>query len=118
MKAAFLTLAYVAGSLQAAAVAAATTDDAPIIEELVVSAHPLSGEGLAQPTTLLDGDDLHEALSGTLGETLINQPGVHSASFGAAVGRPVIHGLGGSRVKVMEDRIDAMDVSVSSPDHA
>ncbi|MGE0626073.1 MAG: TonB-dependent receptor, partial [Pseudomonadales bacterium] len=42
----------------------------------------------------------------------------HSASFGAAVGRPVIHGLGGSRVKVMEDRIDAMDVSVSSPDHA
>ena len=29
----------------------------------------------------------------------------------------MIRGLGGPRVKVMEDRIDSLDVSVSSPDH-
>ena len=30
----------------------------------------------------------------------------------------MIHGLGGPRVKVMEDRIDSLDVSVTSADHA
>ncbi len=88
------------------------------IEEMVVIAHPLSGEGFAQPTSVLDGEELNRAVAGTLGETLINQPGIHSATFGQAVGRPVIRGMSGPRVKVMEDRIDSMDVSVSSPDHA
>ena len=88
------------------------------IEEMVVTAHPLSGEGLAQPVSVLEGEALDRALSATLGETLVNQPGIHSATFGPAVGRPVIRGLSGPRVKVMEDRIDTMDVSVSSPDHA
>lgn len=96
----------------------AAPERADFIEEMVVTAHPLSGEGLAQPTTVLDGEELNRAVAGTLGETLINQPGVHSATFGQAVGRPVIRGMSGPRVKVMEDRIDSMDVSVSSPDHA
>jgi iron complex outermembrane receptor protein len=90
----------------------------PIVEELIVIAHPLSSEGLAQPSSVLEGDRLQRAAAATLGETLVNQPGVHNSSFGQAVGRPVIHGLGGPRVRIMEDRIDAMDVSVSSPDHA
>lgn len=97
---------------------APATGERHVIEEMVVIAHPLSGEGLAQPTSILDGAALDRAVAGTLGETLVNQPGIHSASFGQAVGRPVIRGMSGPRVKVMEDRIDAMDVSVSSPDHA
>ena len=108
--------------LAAASIHAASSDDAAaesvIYEELVVTAHPLSAEGLAQPTSVLDGDALSRAQAATLGETLINQPGIHSSTFGQAVGRPVIRGMGGPRVKVMEDRIDSMDVSVSSPDHA
>ncbi len=88
------------------------------IEEIVVTAHPLSGEGLSQPADLLSGDELERKKAATIGETLANQPGIHSAQFGAAVSRPVIHGLGGPRVRVMEDRIDALDVSVTSADHA
>ncbi|MEM1404529.1 MAG: TonB-dependent receptor [Pseudomonadota bacterium] len=88
------------------------------IEEVVIRAHPLSGEGLAQPVAVLAGDELQRALAGSLGETLQDVPGIHSSSFGQAVGRPVIRGLGGPRVKTTEDRIDSMDVSVSSPDHA
>lgn len=87
------------------------------IEEVVVRAHPLSAEGLAQPAAVLSGSELERALAPSLGETLQNVPGVHSASFGQAVGRPVIRGLGGPRVKVLEDRIDSLDASVSSPDH-
>ncbi len=113
-----LCTAYHTHAHAASGDSAQTQAQADFVEEMVVTAHPLSGEGLAQPTSILQGEELNRALAGTLGETLINQPGVHSATFGAAVGRPVIRGLGGPRVKLMEDRIDSMDVSVSSPDHA
>ncbi len=88
-----------------------------LVEEVVVRAHPLSAKGLAQPIAMLTGQDLERALAPSIGETLQNIPGVHNAAFGQAVGRPVIRGLAGPRVKVMEDRIDSLDVSVSSPDH-
>lgn len=87
------------------------------IDEVVVRAHPLAAENLAQPVSTLRGDELDRALAPSIAETLRNVPGVHSSSFGQAVGRPVIRGLGGARVKTLEDRIDSMDVSVSSPDH-
>ena len=87
------------------------------IDEVVVRAHPLSAETLAQPVATLRGRELERALAPSIAETLRSIPGVHSASFGQAVGRPVIRGLGGARIKTMEDRIDSMDVSVSSPDH-
>ena len=80
------------------AVAAQTPPDERI-EEVLVRAHPLSAEGLAQPIAVLSGDALKRALAPSLGETLHDVPGVHSASFGQAVGRPVIRGLGGPRVK-------------------
>ncbi|MBL4672900.1 MAG: TonB-dependent receptor [Arenicella sp.] len=88
------------------------------LEEVVVRAHLLSDQGLSQSTDVLSGDELFEQLQGSLGETLANVPGVRNASFGGAVGRPVIHGLGGARVKTTEDRIDSLDVSVTSADHA
>lgn len=87
-------------------------------EEIIVQAHPLSAEGLASPYDVLQGAELERKRGPTLGETLAAQPGIHNSSFGAASGRPVIHGLDGPRVRVMEDRIDAMDVSVTSADHA
>ena len=89
-----------------------------MIEDVMVVAHPLSGEGLSQAVDVLEGAELERKLSTNIGTTLSKQPGIHSASFGSAVGRPVIHGLGGPRVKIMEDRIDTLDVSVTSGDHA
>lgn len=89
----------------------------PQIEEMVISAHPLSAEGLAQPASLLSTEKLQRVVASSLGESLVSIPGVHSSSFGQAVGRPVIRGLGGPRVKTLEDRIDSLDVSVTSPDH-
>ncbi len=88
------------------------------IGEVVVTGHPLSGEGLSQASKVLSGAELERKVSTNIGETLANEPGIHSSSFGKAVGRPVIHGLGGPRVRVMEDRIDALDISVTSADHA
>ena len=88
------------------------------IEEIVILGHPLSAEGLAMPADVLAGEELERKLADTLGDTVAAEPGIHNGSFGIAVGRPVIHGLGGARVRIMEDRIDSMDVSVTSGDHA
>jgi iron complex outermembrane receptor protein len=46
------------------------------------------------------------------------EPGVSSSSFGPAAGRPVIRGLGGDRIRVLENGVGTQDVSNSSPDHA
>ncbi len=111
--------------LLAAAVVAASAsaeenaqDQGVILEEIIVTAHPLSGEGLSQSSKVLQGVELDRKRATNIGETLAREPGIHSAQFGNAVGRPVIHGLGGPRVRVMEDRIDTLDVSVTSADHA
>ncbi len=88
------------------------------IEELVIVAHPLSAEGLSQASDVLTGRELEQKVAENIGATLEREPGIHSAQFGNAVGRPVIHGLGGPRVRIMEDRIDTLDVSVTSADHA
>ena len=87
------------------------------IEEVVVIGHPLSGEGFSQAVEVLVGDELERKAAYSIGATVGSQPGVHNSSFGAAVGRPVIHGLDGARVRVMVDRIDTMDVSVTGSDH-
>lgn len=109
----------VAMALATATAAAESADNAnDEIEELIVTAHPLSGEGLSQAATLLTGAELDRKRAESIGATLASEPGIHNAAFGSAVGRPVVHGLGGPRVKVMEDRIDTMDVSVTSADHA
>jgi len=54
----------------------------------------------------------------TLGDTLAELPGITSSSFGPGASRPVIRGLGGPRVRILQDGIGIQDASVSSPDHA
>ncbi len=68
--------------------------------------------------TRLKGDTLRLQQSDTLGKTLENQMGVSNASFGPGVGIPVIRGLTGSRVRIMQDGIGSHDASGISPDHA
>ena len=105
-----------ASAAQAQDAQPARVDDG--IEEVVVRAHPLSAQGLAQASLVVEGEELRRNMSVAIGETLARQPGIHNASFGPAAGRPVVRGLSGPRVRVMEDRLDTLDVSVTSVDHA
>jgi iron complex outermembrane receptor protein len=89
-----------------------------LLEEIVVRAHPLRAEQLAQSYRVLQGDELARSLDANLGAVVGQLPGVSTSFFGQAVGRPVIHGLGGARVRVMEDHIASLDASVLSEDHA
>ena len=102
----------------ASAVEAPDNEQPSEIEEVIVLAHPLARDGLAQPSDVLEADELERKAVDNIGATVGNEPGIHNSSYGVGAGRPVIHGLSGARVRVMEDQIDTFDVSVSSGDHA
>lgn len=89
-------------------------------DEVVVVGTPRheSAAELAQSVTVLSGESLERAQNLNLGETLAGELGVNSSYFGAGASRPIIRGLAGTRVRMMEDGIDAMDVSTISVDHA
>lgn len=73
---------------------------------------------LAQSITVLGDETLQRIQSANLGETLAGELGVSASAFSAAASRPIIRGLAGARVKMMEDGIDSLDVSSVSVDHA
>lgn len=59
-----------------------------------------------------------EARGETLGDYLENETFVDSASYGPAVGRPVVKGMDGYRVGVTNGNIVLNDLSAMSQDHA
>lgn len=66
----------------------------------------------------LKSDELFEEGKIGLGDSLNGQAGVHSTQFGVGASRPVIRGLGGDRIKILQNGIGVLDVSGTSPDHA
>lgn len=93
-------------------------DDSPQIQEVLVTLplHHEQGES-AFSLSAYSGDKLQRISAGTIGETLAHQPGIANASFGPAVGRPVIRGQSGARVLVLQNGMGSSDVSSVSPDH-
>ena len=69
-------------------------------------------------TSTLKGRTLRLQQGDTLGHTLHEELGVSNASFGPGVGIPVIRGLTGSRVRILQSGIGTHDATTLSPDHA
>lgn len=93
----------------------------PPVPRVVVTATPFGageGEQILTPAKILAGDELRDKLGASLGETLSHELGVTASGFGAGASRPIIRGLEGSRVKVMENGMTVSDVSGLSNDHA
>ena len=86
-------------------------------EVLSVSADARSQFEAFQPTSVLAGQELQKQLETSVGSTLESQPGVASRSFGPAPARPVIRGLGGDRVLILQDGQRMADLSSQSGDH-
>lgn len=106
--------------LLCAALVVPTTYAQHEVEEIRVIAtpHERTIAELAQSVSVLGSDELQRAQNANIGETLAEQLGMSASSFGAAASRPIIRGLAGARVKLMEDGIDSLDVSTVSVDHA
>ena len=96
------------------------TSAATKLEEIVVTSSALRENSLevAQPTVVLGGDELRRDMAASLGDTLSGELGVNSTYFGPSSSQPVIRGLGGYRVQVLQDGAAALDVSTLSQDHA
>ena len=89
------------------------------VEEVVVTASLTNQtvSDLQDPLHVVDGEDVAAGGVQSLGETLDELLGVYSADFGAAVGQPVIRGMSGSRVRVLENGVVVRDVAALGPDH-
>jgi iron complex outermembrane receptor protein len=86
----------------------------------VVTGNPLGSElfDLAPPVSVLQGQDLLLRRRSTLGETLDGLPGVSSTYFGPNASRPVIRGLDGDRIRILQNGAGVLDASSLSFDHA
>lgn len=99
---------------QASAAAAAPAAHATVL----ITGNPLGATQLAQPAEVLTGEALARRRAGTLGETLDGLPGVGSSGFGPQAGRPVIRGLDGDRIRLLDNGGASADASNLSFDHA
>lgn len=69
-------------------------------------------------TNVLSDARLDRAVDVTVAATIRGTPGVAMASMGPATGRPVVRGLSGDRVLILEDGQRPGDLSSTSMDHA
>jgi iron complex outermembrane receptor protein len=79
-----------------------------------VGADPLN---LVQSTVELSGAELQRSLASTIAQTLANEPGM-AVRFNGAAATPVIRGLSGERILVLQDGDRAADLSSAAADHA
>ncbi len=89
-------------------------------DEIIVTGSPLAHpehESIIAASVLTE-DELFERAASSIGELLRREPGVSSTFFGPAASRPVIRGLGGDRISVLDAGIGSIDASATSDDHA
>ncbi|MGQ0813718.1 MAG: TonB-dependent receptor [Gemmatimonadota bacterium] len=77
-----------------------------------------SGHELLSAASVVSGAELNRSLDQTVAATVQDEPGVSVTSMAPATGRPVIRGLGGDRILILEDGQRPGDMSSTSADHA
>ncbi|WP_286162498.1 TonB-dependent receptor [Methylobacillus flagellatus] len=87
---------------------------------VAVTANPLGvdSDEMVVPVAVLNGRELSLKRESTLGETLDGIPGVSASSFGPNASRPVIRGLDGDRIRILQNGLGVLDASSLSFDHA
>ena len=109
-----------------------STEEGGVLVVIELEASPLDISGLVvtgglveraasealRPVNVLSGQDLQRRLQGTVAATLQSEPGVSVTSMGPATARPVIRGLSGDRVLMLEDGSRSGDMSSTGSDHA
>lgn len=88
------------------------------LSEVTVTGASSSGAAAPPPAQRLVGNELLLRAQGNLGDTLDGLPGVSATQFGPAASRPVLRGLDGDRVRILNNGTSVLDVSGLSADHA
>jgi iron complex outermembrane receptor protein len=87
---------------------------------VAVTANPLGSDlfDLVAPVSVLSGAKLDLDMQPTLGELVNTLPGINSSYYGPNASRPVIRGLDGDRVQILQNGLASFDASGTSVDHA
>ena len=90
------------------------------LPDVVVTAvlSPTSANETIRPSAVFAEETLQRQLAGTLAQTVESVPGVTVTSMGPGTSQPVIRGLGGDRILMLEDGQRVGDVVNSGADHA
>ena len=108
-------ITYLIAILSAMTINLAFADD---IEDVTVTSSILGATGtIENPIHVINEEDLNSVGTHNLGESIDNLLGVTNTDFGSIVGQPVIRGLSGARVKVLENGLVNRDVSGIGADH-
>jgi len=85
-----------------------------------VTANPLGSAlfDLALPVSVLSGERLQLNMQPTLGEIVNTLVGINSSYYGPNASRPVIRGLDGDRVQILQNGLASFDAAGTSVDHA
>ena len=87
------------------------------MEEVVVKSSLLESSEINNPLYVIDGEDITDGASTSLGEAIDSYLGVSIADYGSAVGQPIIRGMSGPRVKILTNGMVNRDVSSLGADH-
>ncbi len=85
---------------------------------VIITANPLGANELITPSAEYSGAELLLRSKSTLGETLDGTPGISSTYFGPNASRPIIRGLDGDRIRILNNGGPLVDASGLSYDHA
>ena len=90
------------------------------LDNVPITGNPLgvASDDMVVPVSVLGGRELSLRRQGTLGETLNGIPGVTATQFGPNASRPIIRGLDGERVRIMQNGVGILDAGSLSFDHA
>lgn len=87
------------------------------MEEVVVTSSFVDTSEITNPLYIVDGDDISDDVTTSLGDAIDSYLGVSIADYGAAVGQPIIRGMSGPRVKILKNGMVNRDVSGLGVDH-
>ena len=86
-------------------------------EIIVVTSALIDTNQITNPLYVIDGDEIIEDATTSLGDAIDSYLGVSIADYGAAVGQPIIRGMSGPRVKILKNGMVNRDVSGLGADH-
>ncbi|MDG2501252.1 MAG: TonB-dependent receptor [Porticoccaceae bacterium] len=89
------------------------------MEEVIITSSLIdaSSDAISNPLHVVSGESIAIDASQSIGASIDGLVGVSSSDYGAAVGQPIIRGMSGSRVKILNNGKVIRDVSGLGPDH-
>lgn len=89
------------------------------IEEVIITSSFIDQNlsEISNPLHVVSGEEIKTSASESLGESIDDLLGISSTDYGSAVGQPIIRGMSGARVKILENGMVNRDVSGLGADH-